>query len=127
MADAGAIGTYYTAGQYGAGSPWSGNASPLYKTASYARPLPMVLGATLNSSVAGVISGTVKQNGVALPNAWVALYYRKNGQLIARQQADAVGVFSFSDLETGLSDYYVVALDDNPTFNALIFDTVAAI
>jgi hypothetical protein len=105
MADAGSIGTYRT----------------LY----YARPLPMWVGATLNSSVAGVISGTVKQSGVALPYAMVALYYRVNGQLVARQRASATGTFSFGDLQTGLNDYYVVALDD--TYNALVFDTVAAV
>jgi hypothetical protein len=125
MADAGSIATYRQAGQYAVGSPWSGAALPLYKTLSYERPLPMTAGSTLNTSMAGVISGTVKQNGVALPNALVALYYRRNGQLIARQQASVAGTFSFSNLEVGLSDYYVVALDAG--FNALIYDTIQAV
>lgn len=108
MADAGSIGTY--------------------QTLSYARPLPIWAAdyrGLLNIPVTGVISGTVKENGVALPNAQVALYYRVNGQLVARQRASATGTFSFSNLEPGVNDYYVVALDD--TFNALVFDAVAAV
>lgn len=75
--------------------------------------------------LSGVISGTVKENGVAEPYAWVALYYRRSGQLIARQQASATGTFSFTGLEPGLNEYYVVALNDG--FNALVYDIVAAV
>lgn len=73
----------------------------------------------------GTMSGTVKENGVAVPFAMVALYYRKNSQLIARTKASATGTFSFQYLEPGVNEYYAVATH-NP-FNALIFDRVEAI
>ena len=73
----------------------------------------------------GVMSGTVKENGVAIPYAWVALYYRKNGQLIARTKATEAGVFSFQYLEPGVNEYYAVAI--HGPFNALIFDAIEAV
>lgn len=79
----------------------------------------------INITAAGTISGTVKENGVAKPYAFVALSYRKNGLLINTVKASATGTFSFSGLEVGVNDYYVVALDAG--FNALIYDIVAAV
>lgn len=81
----------------------------------------MLLGGPFN----GAISGTVKEAGVAIAGAWVALYDRRNGQLIARQQSSGSGTFSFTALPLGAANYYVVALD--PAFNALIFDQVTPV
>lgn len=73
----------------------------------------------------GVLSGTVKENAVAIPFATVCLYYRKNGELIYHTKTDVNGVFSFDVLEPGVDEYFVVAID--APFNALIFDKVEAI
>jgi hypothetical protein len=114
MADAGSIGTYQTAGQRAAGSPWSGAAQAIGGPSQY-----------LAWRGAGSISGTVKEGGVAKPNARVSLYSRASGMLISRQQASSTGTFSFTGLEAGLDEYTVVAWDD--AFNALVFDTVTPV
>lgn len=70
----------------------------------------------------GVISGTVKVLGVLQNKAQVSLYFRKTGQLIQTTFTDASGVFSFEcGLNRNVSDYYAVAITDQP-YNAQVFD-----
>jgi hypothetical protein len=72
----------------------------------------------------GVISGTVKiQNQIAAFNR-VCLYFRKTGQLIASTFTDEAGDFEFHcGLNRNVSDYFVVALTDQP-YNAQVFDKI---
>lgn len=81
----------------------------------------MLLGGPFN----GVISGIVEEAGTPIADAWVALYDRRNGELIARKRSSGSGTFSFTHLPLGVANYYVVALD--PTFNALIFDQLTPV
>lgn len=70
----------------------------------------------------GVITGTVKVLGVLQVKSRVNLYYRKTGQLIQSTFTNADGVFLFKcGLNRSVSDYYAVAMTDQP-FNAQIFD-----
>ena len=70
----------------------------------------------------GVITGTVKVLGVLQVKSRVNLYYRKTGQLIQSTFTNADGVFLFKcGLNRNVSDYYAVAMTDQP-FNAQIFD-----
>lgn len=70
----------------------------------------------------GIITGTVKVLGVLQVKSRVNLYYRKSGQLIQSTFTDADGVFLFKcGLNRNVSDYYAVAMTDQP-FNAQIFD-----
>ena len=70
----------------------------------------------------GVISGTVKVLGVLQNKSRVSLYYRKTGALIQSTTTDKNGEFSFQcGLNRNVSDYYAVAITDQP-FNAQIFD-----
>jgi hypothetical protein len=75
----------------------------------------------------GVISGTVKVQGVLQVKSRVNLYYRKSGQLIQSTFTDANGAFSFQcGLNRTVADYYAVAITEQP-FNAQIFDKLQPI
>jgi hypothetical protein len=70
----------------------------------------------------GIISGTVKVQGVLQNKARVSLYFRKTGTLIQSTFTDTNGAFSFfGGLNRNVSDYYAVAITDQP-FNAQVFD-----
>ena len=70
----------------------------------------------------GIISGTVKVQGVLQNKARVSLYFRKTGALIQSTFTDANGVFSFAcGLNRSVSDYYAVAITESP-FTAQVFD-----
>jgi len=131
MPDAGSIGTYQTAGRYAAGNPWSGAASPLYKTLAYARNLPTwaddYRGLAL-IPVTGTLSGVVKESGVPV-SRWVRLYYRPNGFSVSAVNTASDGVFSFTGLDPG-AKYLVVAFDDlnlSPDRNAQVFDLLTPV
>lgn len=102
---------------------------------SHAEPMPVWLGAStpaetslfLTVDRAGVISGTVKIQGVLQNKVRVLLYYRKSGALIQSTVTDANGVFLFAcGLNRNVSDYYAVAITDQP-FNAQVFDKLQPI
>lgn len=100
----------------------------LYKRAPYWAASPTKpVAASVDSN--GTLSGAVKEAGVAVPYAVVRLYYRPNGILIDQALCDASGLFSFSGIEEGVSDYYVIALDpDGGTqYNAVIFDRLSPV
>lgn len=70
----------------------------------------------------GVISGTVKVEGILWDDIEVCLYYKVNGFLVGRTRTNELGEFSFNYLESGKPLYYVVAFKD--TFNAVIMDSI---
>lgn len=74
---------------------------------------------------AGSISGTVMENGTPVQR-WVRLYYRPSGELVSQVKSGSDGSYQFTDLESGVADYVVVALDDNAgeVYNALIADRI---
>lgn len=75
----------------------------------------------------GVISGTVKVQGVLQNKSRVNLYYRKTGQLIESTFTDANGAFEFAcGLNRNVADYYAVAITEQP-FNAQVFDKLQPI
>ena len=75
--------------------------------------------------ISGMIQGTVLQNFIAVPYTQVALYYRVTNQLIYRTLTDRNGNFRFNNLQTGVNQYYVVAL--NEPNNALVYDLVSPV
>lgn len=96
----------------------------------HTEPMPAWLGASTAAEIAnfltvdraGVISGTVKIQGVLQGKSQVNLYFRKSGQLIQSTFTDADGVFLFKcGLNRNVADYYAVAITEQP-FNAQIFD-----
>lgn len=75
----------------------------------------------------GIISGTVKVQGILQFKARVLLYYRKSGELIQSTFTDSDGKFSFAcGLNRNVADYYAVAITEQP-FNAQVFDKLQPI
>lgn len=133
MADAGAIGTNnsqsYNANNVAA---FSGAAVALTRLSAHMRYLPtwaLDYRGLTNIPVTGTLSGTVKVNGVAVPDYWVRVYYRPNGLEARVGRTDTNGAFSFTDLDPG-AKYFVVAFDDlniAPDRNAQVFDLLAPV
>lgn len=96
---------------------------------SHVEPLPVWEGGSVMDyrifptvDRSGIISGTVKVQGVLQNKATVNLYFRKTGQLIQSTFTDMHGAFSFScGLNRNVADYYAVAITEQP-FNAQVFD-----
>lgn len=92
-------------------------------------PLPFWEGGDVMNTVTfpkvdreGAISGTVRVQGVLQNRARVSLYYRRTGALIQTTYTNAAGEFEFEcGLNRNVSDYYAVAITDQP-FNAQVFD-----
>lgn len=78
----------------------------------------------------GTISGTVKENGVIVPNARLMLISRKadQGLVLAYGDSDVNGAFSFAGLET-TEQYGVMVLDPagGVSYNAMIYDKVTPV
>lgn len=103
---------------------WKKSGRPVpFWTLSPTQPISLAV------SVAGIISGTVKEGAVAVPYSWVHLYYRPSGEKISSIKTDVAGNFSFSGLEVDQSKYFVVALDPDggTVYNALIYDRVVPV
>lgn len=75
------------------------------------------------TSVIGNIKGSVKKLGQNYQNADVVLYGKANLQLIAIRKPKENGDYSFMGLTTDMKTF-VVALDANKQFNAVIQDNV---
>lgn len=77
----------------------------------------------------GTLSGLVTEGGTGVPFCVVRLYYRPTGQMIAQTHSDSGGLFTFTGLQVGVADYYVLALDpDGGTqYNAVIFDRLSPV
>lgn len=80
-------------------------------------------------AASGTFSGTVKEGGVAVPNAVVRVYERASGFFVAQTKTNALGEFQFTGQRQGVNDYYVIALDPDggALYNGLIFDRVAPV
>jgi hypothetical protein len=75
----------------------------------------------------GIISGTVKVQGVLKERARVSLYFRKTGALIQSTLTDKNGVYFFQcGLNRNVADYYAVAISDDP-FNGQVFDKLTPV
>lgn len=72
----------------------------------------------------GNLRGTIKQDGVVLPNCLVAVYYRRTLQLVASQYSKVDGTFRFDNLIQGEADFFIVAFDPEGGLlqNAIILD-----
>lgn len=67
------------------------------------------------------IAGTTQRNGIKSP-AYVRVYEKISGNLIANSISDKFGNYSFFNLFPGC--YVVVAIDPASQFNAVIQDNV---
>lgn len=74
----------------------------------------------------GTLSGTVKEMGVLKTSAIVSLYYRLNGNLVARVKTDLNGAWSIPNLDKSVADYYAVAQTEN-SYNAIIYDKLTPV
>ena len=93
------------------------------------QPVWMNYGTTnelVNTDVTGALSGTVKEMGTLQPNAIVSVYYRPNGNLIARVRTDAIGAWSVPNLDKSVADYYAVAQTES-NYNAIIYDKLTPV
>lgn len=78
-------------------------------------------------NINGTISGVVQENGLPVSGKRIALYYRISLTLISTTESGIGGVYSFSGLETGSSEYFIISLNDKPLqFDAVIHDTITA-
>lgn len=77
-----------------------------------------------NKPQSGWIEGYVQANGVNLAGAWVHLYHRENGVLIASMRSNAQGYFKFTGLDPNKNNYFVLAVDPNNTYNVVVFDMI---
>lgn len=73
--------------------------------------------------VVASIKGSVKKLGSAYQNSSVVLYNKANLQPIAVRKPDQNGNYKFFGLNTDLKTF-IVALDQNQEFNAVIQDNV---
>ena len=71
----------------------------------------------------GRIKGVVKKQGEAFGLTPVFAYKRSNGQLLWRTSSNQDGSYEFRNIATELK-CFVVALDPNNQFNAVIQDNV---
>ena len=69
------------------------------------------------------IKGSTKRLGEKYQNALVVLYNKANLQPIAVQKPDINGQYQFLGLNTNL-ETFIVALDQNQQYNAVIQDNV---
>lgn len=149
MADLGAVGKFHRLSYYasdriaGTGVPVNKAIKLSYKALSISIPDVAVIFKKANRPVrieavwaqsseypllfytaSGNIRGTIKQDGVILPNCLVAVYYRKTLQLVASQYSKADGTFRFDNLIQSVPDFFVVAFDPEgaPLQNAIILD-----
>lgn len=82
---------------------------------------------TIGIPITGSIQGQVQENGVAVANRRVFLYYRPTGQLISQTMSDTSGNYSFTSLEPGVNKYYIVGLNVLPLqYDAVVHDTISA-
>ena len=71
----------------------------------------------------GKIKGLIKKQGVIFGSTPVFAYKRSNGQLLWRTSSNQDGVYEFRNIAQGL-ECFVVALDPNQEYNAVIQDNV---
>lgn len=95
------------------------------------RPQPVWLnyqGTTdlINYDVTGTLSGTVKESGILQANAIVSVYYRGNGNLVARVITDSNGAWSVPNLDKSIAGYYAVAQTES-AYNAIIYDKLTPV
>jgi hypothetical protein len=76
--------------------------------------------------MSGTLSGTVKEAGILQADALVSVYYRRNGNFIARVRTDINGAWSVSGLDKSVADYYAVAQTEN-SYNAIIYDKLTPV
>lgn len=76
--------------------------------------------------VSGILSGTVTQMGVLQKNALVSVYYRRNGNLVARVRTDDNGNWSVPNLDKSVADYFAVAQTESD-YNAVIYDKLTPV
>ena len=69
------------------------------------------------------VQGSVKKLGQQYQNATIVLYNKDNLQPIAIKKPKTNGDYQFFGLNTNL-DTFIVALDSNKQFNAIIQDNV---
>jgi len=143
MADQGTIGIAISHDPlvYATPNYWSASAASGYvANRAFQKPLPVWKGTNftgvidangqpglLGTDTNGLLSGTVTVNGTPVQNAWVLVYYRQTGQLIARTRSAADGTWSLRMFETGQALYHIVALTPDAyvnTYNSLIYDQV---
>jgi len=151
MADLGLVGKFRRVSYYavdrlaGSGVPVNGKPVRLYAIAVYKLTIPdsTLINKRIGRPVrieavwaqseqypllfytaSGNIRGTIKQDGVILPNCLVAVYYRKTLQLVASQYSKSDGTFRFDNLIQATPDFFVVAFDPEgaPLQNAIILD-----
>jgi hypothetical protein len=77
----------------------------------------------------GVLSGTVTESTVPVPNARVLLLWRPLGLLIGSKRTDSNGQFSFNRLDKASAQYAVMALDPDGgiLYNAIVFDRLTPV
>lgn len=77
--------------------------------------------------VTGQMVGTVKEEGVAVGGKRVMLFYRPTGKLISTALSAADGTFTFTGLEPGSNDYFIVSVNAEPlVYDAVVHDAVIA-
>ena len=76
--------------------------------------------------MSGTLSGIVEENGILQANALVSVYYRRNGNLVARVRTDINGAWSVANLDASVADYYAVAQTEN-SYNAIIYDKLTPV
>ena len=82
----------------------------------------------LFTSLPGVLSGSVLQNGSPLGGVRVAVFYRKNRQVAAATRSKPDGTWSVDGLVMDPSAYFAIAFDPPgaPIQNAIIYDLLSA-
>lgn len=88
---------------------------------------PNTLTPSIGVNVSGSITGTVKENGNPVAGKLVGLYYRPSMQLIMSLRSGVAGAYSFTGLEPGSTDYFIIAINNKPLqFDAVVHDTITA-
>lgn len=88
-----------------------------------ARPSSNLLQNINVSPVAAKVAGSVKKLGQQYKDSTLVLYNKVNLQPIVVKKPDENGDYQFSGLNTNLKTF-IVALDQNQQFNAVIQDNV---
>jgi len=73
----------------------------------------------------GGVQGTAKKLGQNFPQASICLFVRTTRQLLWETKSKADGTYAFKNVAVGL-ECFVVALDPNGQYNAVISDKLVA-